>query len=106
MRPTTLMTARISELAGPIRTALLAACLLGTGAAEADDDPSALSQLPGVGDGADCVAQCDTVYAGCLQQCEGSVARRDSAHYDVGDVPLGQCIEDCRSDLKICREDC
>lgn len=53
-----------------------------------------------------CVEQCEAVFADCREQCRDTKARAHEEHFDVPDVPVGDCIGDCEESARFCKEDC
>jgi len=53
-----------------------------------------------------CAAQCASVFADCRVQCGETTARADQEHFDLPDVPVGECLKDCRVDRDACERDC
>lgn len=53
-----------------------------------------------------CVAECEGVFADCRKECGETTARADQEHFDLPDVPVGECLQDCQADLDGCKQAC
>jgi hypothetical protein len=53
-----------------------------------------------------CIAECEAVFADCRVQCGETTARADNEHFDLPDVPVGQCLHACQVDLAVCKDTC
>lgn len=53
-----------------------------------------------------CFAECEQVLADCKAQCENAGARAHERHFETPDLPVGDCIDACRVNLGLCKEDC
>jgi hypothetical protein len=63
-------------------------------------DPSTLASLQA------CIAECEAVFADCRVQCGETTARADNEHFDLPDMPIGECLHACQGDLAICKDTC
>jgi hypothetical protein len=65
-----------------------------------------ISPLAQAANGPSCVAECDKVLALCRNLCRDAKVR-DQIHYAGNpDLPVGQCLDDCETDHKICKQSC
>lgn len=53
-----------------------------------------------------CLAGCQQVFTDCRTQCENSRATARERHFDTPDLPVDDCVADCETDLRLCKEDC
>jgi hypothetical protein len=53
-----------------------------------------------------CVAECEGVFADCRVECGETTARADQEHFDLPDVPVGECLQNCQADLDACKRAC
>jgi len=53
-----------------------------------------------------CVANCESVDRDCRAQCGEDTTRAREEHFDLANAPLSECLEACRSGLKLCRQTC
>ena len=53
-----------------------------------------------------CIAECEAVFADCRVQCGETTARADDEHFDLPDMPVGECLHACQGDLATCKDTC
>jgi hypothetical protein len=53
-----------------------------------------------------CRAACQQVFTDCKVQCGDTSASAREPHYESPDLPVGQCIDGCSVNLKLCNKDC
>jgi hypothetical protein len=81
---------------------------LGVAPAFAQGEPGTvnLANPSSFGTEAACLADCDQVYNDCQSQCRNTGARLDEPHYEGPDLPVNPCLQDCKVNLDLCKEDC
>lgn len=53
-----------------------------------------------------CIAGCEAVLESCKRQCGETEARADERHFDIPDVPVSACMQDCEESFRICSDAC
>ena len=74
--------------------------------AQGASPPPDIGSSPSFGTKGACLANCEQVFADCTVQCENTSARAHERHYETPDLPVGECIDECRKNLRFCRADC
>jgi hypothetical protein len=64
------------------------------------DDPSTLASPQS------CLAECKGVFTDCRMECGKTKARANEEHFDIPDVPVGECLRACQADLAECKQAC